>query len=461
MQGSTAVVANQGGAIRADKALTLTGSGALNNAQGLISSAQSVQVQDRNPGDKTQRVTNTGGTLIAGKSLGVDSAGLSGDGRILSQGDLSLNLAGDFTNTGELQANGNATVKTSGTLTNQSGLKAGNTLTVSAGNIDNTASGEISAGTTNVTAAGTLTNRGLIDGGNTNVDAGTLNNLGTGRIYGDHVAILAGTVNNDVENGRAATIAARDKLDLGVQTLNNREHALIFSGGDMAIGGGLTTLADGSRQATGSAVTVNNNSASIESLGSLALAANRINNTNEHFSTAVQSQGTQHIVEYQGDGAANRYKPGDPGVYIYNDESDHLHTPEGNYESWHKYEYDRSTSATVITGSDPGKITSAGAMRIDAGTLFNDKSQVIAGGTLSPNVGVLQNTEVTGQQTVTDAGTATSYWRHQKKGRDDTGSSSTGYNPPDAISDIRLTPTVYKDNTAPRQRDPGRHLGRR
>ncbi|MGC5831104.1 S-layer family protein, partial [Ralstonia pseudosolanacearum] len=213
----------------------------------------------------------------------------------------------------------------------------------------------------------------------------------------------------------------------------------------MAIGGAL----DGNRVATGAAATVNNNSASIESLGSLALAANRINNTNEHFSTGVQSQGTQHIVEYQGDGAANRYKPGDPDVYIYNDESDHLHTPEGNYESWHKYEYDRSTSATVITGSDPGKITSAGAMRIDAGTLFNDKSQIIAGGTLSANVGSLQNTEVTGQQTVTDAGTATSYWRHQKKGRDDTGSSSTAYNPPDAISDIRLTPTVYKDNTAP------------
>nr|WP_231649600.1 hemagglutinin repeat-containing protein [Ralstonia syzygii] len=87
-------------------------------------------------------------------------------------------------------------------------------------------------------------------------------------------------------------------------------------------------------------------------------------------------------------------------------------------------------------------------MRIDAGTLLNDKSQIIAGGTLSANVGSLQNTEVTGQQTVTDAGTATSYWRHQKKGRDDTGSSSTAYTPAAAISDIRLTPTVYKDNTA-------------
>ncbi|MGA3989505.1 hypothetical protein ACI2TK_25365, partial [Ralstonia nicotianae] len=86
-----------------------------------------------------------------------------------------------------------------------------------------------------------------------------------------------------------ATLAARNRLDLGAQTLNNREHALIFSGGDMAIGGAL----DSNRVATGAAATVNNNSASIESLGSLALAANRINNTNEHFSTGVQSQGTQ------------------------------------------------------------------------------------------------------------------------------------------------------------------------
>ncbi|WP_233176983.1 hemagglutinin repeat-containing protein [Ralstonia sp. ASV6] len=436
---------NQGGAIRADQTLTLTGSGSLNNTQGLISSGQNVVVQDRNTAAKTQSVTNTAGTLIAGKSLGVNSANLSGDGRVLSQGDLSLNLTGDFTNTGEVQANGNVTLQTNGRLTNQSTVKAGNTVSVSAGNVDNTATGEISANTTNINAADTLTNRGLIDGGNTNINAGTVNNLGTGRIYGDHVAIQAGTVNNDVENGTAATIAARNRLDIGAQTITNREHALIFSGGDMAIGGAL----DASRLATGSAVIVNNNSASIEALGNLALAANRVNNTNEHFSTGVQQSGPQHIIEYQGSGSANRYKPGDPDVYIYNDESDHLHTPEGNYESWSKYEYDRTTTTPVVTGSDPGKITASGAMRIDAGTVLNDKSQIMAGGTLTGNIGNLQNTEVAGQQTVTDAGTVTSYWRHQKKGRDDTGSSSAAYTPPDVISDIKLAPTVYKDNTAP------------
>lgn len=436
---------NQGGAIRADRNLTLTGSGSLNNAQGLISSGQSVVVQDRNTAAKTQSVTNTAGTLIAGKSLGVNSANLSGDGRVLSQGDLNVSLTGDFTNTGEVQANGNLTLQTNGRLANQSTVKAGNTVTVSAGNVDNTASGEISASTTNINATDTLTNRGLIDGGSTNINAGTVNNLGTGRIYGGHVAIQAGTVNNDVENGTAATIAARSRLDIGAQTVTNREHALIFSGGELAIGGTL----DANRLATGSAATVNNNSASIEALGNLALAANRVNNTNEHFSTGVQQSGPEHVIEYQGSGSANRYKPGDPGVYIYNDESDHLHTPEGNYESWSKYEYGRTTTTPFVTGSDPGKITAGGAMRIDAGTVLNDKSQIIAGGTLTGNIGNLQNTEVSGQQTVTDAGTVTSYWRHQRKGRDDTGSSSAAYMPPGVISDIKLTPTVYKDNTAP------------
>ncbi|WP_296223644.1 filamentous hemagglutinin N-terminal domain-containing protein, partial [Ralstonia sp. UBA689] len=436
---------NQGGAIRADQNLTLTGSGALNNAQGLISSGQNVVVQDRNAAAKTQSVTNTAGTLIAGKSLGVNSANLSGDGRVLSQGDLSLNLTGDFTNTGEVQANGNLTLQTNGRLTNQSTVKAGNAVTVSAGNVDNTSNGEISASTTNINAADTLTNRGLIDGGNTNINAGTVNNLGSGRIYGDHVAIQAGTVNNDVENGTAATIAARNRLDIGAQTITNREHALIFSGGDMAIGGAL----DANRLATGSAASVSNNSASIEALGNLTLAANRVNNTNEHFSTGAQKSSPEHIIEYQGSGSANRYKPGDPDVYIYNDESDHLHTPEGNFESWTKYEYDRTTTTPVVTGSDPGKITAGGAMRIDAGTVFNDKSQIIAGGTLTGNIGSLQNTEVSGQQITTDAGTVTSYWREQHKGRDSTGSSSAGYTPPDVISEIKLTPTVYRENTTP------------
>ncbi|KAB8057267.1 hypothetical protein, partial [Janthinobacterium violaceinigrum] len=147
--------------------------------------------------------------------------------------------------------------------TNAGKIQARSTLTLGAANFDNTSTGDINAGTTRVNVGGVLNNRGVIDGINTELNVGTLNNAGTGRIYGDHLSIGGGTVNNDVEGGVAATIAARTRLDIGVTTLNNREHGLIFSGGDMAIGGYL----DGNRIATGWAGSVTNASATIEALG--------------------------------------------------------------------------------------------------------------------------------------------------------------------------------------------------
>jgi filamentous hemagglutinin len=445
---------NHSGAMRADGLLSLTGAGTVDNSEGLISSAQSVQIQDRQLADKTQRVTNTGGTLIAGKSLGVKSAELSGDGSVLSRGDLDVSVNGDFVNTGNVEASGNVGFQTTGQLTNRAAMRAGAALNASASTIDNTETGELSAVETQVAAAGGITNRGLIDGQDTTVSSGVVSNKGMGRIYGDHLAISAGTLNNDAEKGAAATIAARSRLDIGAQTVNNRDHALIFSAGDMAIGGAL----DGSRVATGSAATVNNNSASIEALGNLTMAAVDVNNTNEHFAIDVQPQGApEHIVEYQGDGSANRYRPDDPGVQVYNDESDHLRTPERSYESWHKYEYDRRTTATVIAESDPAKITSGGVMRIDALNVLNDKSQIVAGGALTGTIAKLNNTEVAGKQTVTDSGTVTSHWRNHKKGRDDTGRRSAPYTPPPAIAEIKLTPTVYTEFTAPG--NAGVHIG--
>ena len=445
---------NHSGAMRADGLLSLTGAGTVDNSEGLISSAQSVQIQDRQLADKTQRVTNTGGTLIAGKSLGVKSAELSGDGSVLSRGDLDVSVNGDFVNTGNVEASGNVGFQTTGQLTNRAAMRAGAALNASASTIDNTETGELSAVETQVAAAGGITNRGLIDGQDTTVSSGVVSNKGTGRIYGDHLAISAGTLNNDAEKGAAATIAARSRLDIGAQTVNNRDHALIFSAGDMAIGGAL----DGSRVATGSAATVNNNSASIEALGNLTMAAVDVNNTNEHFAIDVQPQGApEHIVEYQGDGSANRYRPDDPGVQVYNDESDHLRTPERSYESWHKYEYDRRTTATFIAESDPAKITSGGVMRIDALNVLNDKSQIVAGGALTGTIAKLNNTEVAGKQTVTDSGTVTSHWRNHKKGRDDTGRHSAPYTPPPAIAEIKLTPTVYTEFTAPG--NTGVHIG--
>jgi filamentous hemagglutinin len=436
-------IVNRQGAVRANDALTLTGNDRVDNTQGLISSGKALTLQDVDLANKTLSITNTGGTLIAGQQLNVNSSGLTGDGKVVSQGDLTVKLKQNYTHTGELQANGSVRLETEGTLTNQSNLLAGGNLDISASNIDNTVGSEISAQNTTVTATGTITNRGLIDGGETLIKSGTLTNLGTGRIYGDHLAIQSNMLNNYAENGTAPVIAARQRLDIGAQTINNREHALLFSAGDMAIGGSL----DANNKAIGQATVLNNNSATIEAMGNLNLAAKQINNTNDHFSTYVATTNTESVVEYQGSGSPNRYTPDTPGVYIYNDESDHLQTPEGSYESWTAYRYTRTTTETKIGSTDPAKIQSGGTMQISADTLTNDKSTIIAGSTLSGSIGTLNNTEVPGERTITDVGTVTSYWRNHRSGRDDTGSSTSDYNPPDTIQAISLTTTIYQQNT--------------
>ena len=81
----------------------------------------------------------------------------------------------------------------------------------------------------------------------TQINAGTLNNLGAGRLYGDTLSITAATLNNDAETlggiTSAATIAARQQLDMGAASVNNRNGALIFSAGDLAIGGAMKLAA--------------------------------------------------------------------------------------------------------------------------------------------------------------------------------------------------------------------------
>ncbi|MGK9522523.1 hypothetical protein O6471_23805, partial [Salmonella enterica subsp. enterica] len=90
---------------------------------------------------------------------------------------------------------------------------------VSSAVIENRASGELSAAQVTLDAADSLNNRGLIDAHITRLNTQVLNNLGTGRIYGDQVSIATGQLTNDVEDARAAVIAARERLDIGTGTL--------------------------------------------------------------------------------------------------------------------------------------------------------------------------------------------------------------------------------------------------
>lgn len=383
-------VDNSQGALRADENLSLVASARVDNTGGIASAGKVLEITDPASGTATPlglAVINAGGTLIAGEQLRLSVKSTTWDGSILSGGDLSLSQQDDIHIAAGSQtiANGSLSVATQGTLTNEGRLAAGNALTVTAADVDNRVSGELSSQNTTINASGTLTNRGVIDGSVTRINAGTLTNIGTGRIYGDQLAISASTLNNVAEtvNGAtsAATIAARQRLDLGVGTLNNRDGALIFSVGDIAIGGSLG--ADG--RATGTASVVNNHAATIEALGNVNIAATTLNNTNGGVTWTIQPGATRNVVEYAVAGSADRlapdqvryvvnyFEPGVPGprfmtysaatpMFAGGQASTQLLVPSANYPmSRFAYYYDnpphRSQDVYATTCSSPDQCT--------------------------------------------------------------------------------------------------------
>ncbi|EGM2364007.1 filamentous hemagglutinin N-terminal domain-containing protein [Salmonella enterica] len=428
---------NQEGSILADRALTVMADRTLSNNDGVLSSGATLSVSGRQ-----LAFSNRDGVVKAGQSVSVDAGQLGGDGKLLSLGDMTLKSNTTFSNSGQTIANGNLTLSVNGDVSNTGSLLAGSRLDLNSVRLENTEKGEISAGQTWLNVTDTLLNRGLIDGKYTRLQANTLTNSGTGRIYGDAVGVSAATFNNLDENGVAATLAGRERVDLGVQTLNNRTHSLIYSAGDMHAGG----MLDANGAATGKAGVLNNHSATIEAAGYLALSAGQINNVNDHFTTERVVVSTEKVTEYQHRGSDIRWNAKDEGVFIDNNSSDgllNLNTPDDtghNNDRFTKYEYTRTVEETRVKESDPGKILSGAGMTIVADKLLNDKSQVVAGGLLDMQAGDVENVSVSGERHVTDAGISTYYYRIRKKGKDKQGEKTSQYTPPTVIQSITLKP---------------------
>ncbi|TLU65640.1 filamentous hemagglutinin N-terminal domain-containing protein [Enterobacter sp. MF024] len=441
---NTDTLDNQSGSILANHALNIDTRGVLNNSAGALASGETLSLS----GDGLKLI-NAGGTLKAGENLSVEAASLDASGQLLSLGDMTLHSISGVNNSGTTLANGNLSFSTDGDLTNSGQLMAGSALNVQSANLNNLASGEINAGSTTLNTAGTLVNRGLIDGIATRINANTLTNTGTGRIYGDAVGINVDTFNNLAENGTAATLAGREHVSLGVQTLNNADHALIYSAGSMSIGGAL----DDNAAVTGRAGTINNHSSTIESAGDMAIAAGQINNINDRFSTEVVRVSEEELTDYQHSGSTNRWSSTENGVWVDDNSSDglkNLNTPErsghGN-DNFNQYDYTRTIDETRIKESDPAKILAGGNLLLTGDKLFNDKSQVIAGGTLAiDQLGSVQNDDVTGQRFTTDDGTVTHYYRIRHKGDDEQGRDRTAYTPPTTIQSISLKPGQLVSN---------------
>jgi filamentous hemagglutinin len=421
-----ATVVNRDGVLDAGSDLTLNGE-RLDNRQGTLLAGgeleatltQSVNNRDGVMGAtgtatlRSGELDNAEGTLIADAGLHASLDTLHGRGDILSQGDLTLDLANDYRhlNGARLQAAGNVALDVAGNLINEGHIGSGDRLQLQAHSLDNRTSGEISADDTHLAIDATLTNRGLIDGVTTRIDASTLDNIGTGRIYGDWLGIQATTLTNRRSGGLAPVIAARERLDLGVRNLTNRDEALIFSAGNMAIAGRL----DAEGNATGQARRIDNRSATIESLGDMNISAGEINNINDYFEVrlalidSTPQEIFVHPFGWDEKISASRlqwrdhvsYLRGTVEGYVYRISQD---GPLEQIARWEEYDIERDIYESQVVNSLPGLLLAGGKMLLSGGSLINDKSRILAGGELSSNLERLENRVAEGVRRVIENG---------------------------------------------------------
>ncbi|EXB42590.1 hemagluttinin repeat family protein [Acinetobacter baumannii 1461963] len=401
---NAAIVNNQSGAIRSSQNSQLNISQQLNNQSSEISAVKQLGIQ----GDQLV-MNNLNGQLLAGENLNINAKSLTGDGKVLSLGNADIQLKDSYQHnaTAQLQANQNLSLTSAGDINNDGTINAGNQLQLSAVNISNSNNAKIESHDTQLIAQQQINNTGLINGDLTTLTADTVNNQGTGRIYGTDLAISTNTLNNLPDaNGTAPVIASRGDMNLGVNVLNNLANtqdydsqALIFSAGNLYLGGAL----DENRKATGQATVINNESATIESLGDMRLSTQTINNINKNFST--------HEVEVSRQEGLNKYFDGvwanfDGTVFRY------MHPGEDSSS----YDYDEVITETQVLTSAPAKIIAGGNMDLSGSQVINDKSQIFAGGNLTNTGGTITNTEVLGNRETNVSG-----WQHlyeKRSGKD-------------------------------------------
>ena len=369
---------NQSGGAYVSQALNATVTKLFNNQQGELLSLNTLTLQGNN-----LLLDNREGVIESRGNLTLDLKQWENIGQVKSATNANITIHNDFRLDTPITVDGKLTLTVDNHFSNQTQLVTGKALAITAASIENPQSSELSAQTTQLTTD-SLQNEGLIDGIKTIVVAHQLDNLGSGRVYGNHLAIQAQRLNNLSKQDNAPTLAARERLDLGVGTLTNYDHALILSQGDLFIGGEL----DNHHYATGQADFVDNGSATIEALGNGNINSQRLWNHDRHLRLGIHTD-KEHFKEYAQNNDSQRYRDGVEGELDWTRKSrkawfafyDGRRSPSQN--DWFGWEYTRTTDTTTIEHRDPAKILIAGNLSVKGNQFHNQYSQVLVGGALT------------------------------------------------------------------------------
>ncbi|WP_339800692.1 hemagglutinin repeat-containing protein [Saezia sanguinis] len=325
----------------------LTAEGRLINKGRINSTGDGANIQINAADD----ISNTGTLYTTGSASVQSGAALTNAGTLAAQGNLSVNaqavdnqsdalIAAGLNSDNSLNTTGNLDLNATYHLTNDGILIAGGNASIIADILGNSKDGEIVGQKSLAIEATTFTNRGLVDGAAVHIEANALDNVGTGRIYGNTLAIDARILHNHAETvgsqTSAAVIAARAGLHIGADTLTNEGNALIYSAGDITIGGSL----DASHEATGSATLITNDGAIIEaagtaqnSSGNIIITAVDVKNLNSELATQ------QIVVDTQ-----NKFTHDIPLGSLSWDNADVIYIGEGSNGSYSYYSIGKGAS---------------------------------------------------------------------------------------------------------------------
>ncbi|WP_158074694.1 two-partner secretion domain-containing protein [Basilea psittacipulmonis] len=411
------------GTISSVGALTINQKQEVDN-QGHIDAGGRLTIQG---GSNLKVVNHSQGRIASDTDVQIQADSLIHQGQLVAGQDVSVVLKSDYRSQADIYAQRDLTLATEGQLDLGHHLAAGQDLWVMSRVLNHQASGVMESGQNTQILSLDVDQKGVINSqGLTYLKAiRQLNN--TGRIYGDHVAIDAYSLTNKEQENteQAGVVAARSRLDIGASHVVNQEHALLFSLGDLAIGGHL----DSQKQATDHAQTLLNASAKIEAKGDAWIDVEQLNNENRHFATETYlAHQSERVEDYAVAGSPQYYQDGKDGYFDNSrgkkDQSiAGFHLKNGQTiqsKNWHVKNYYTQTYQEKVVQSDPAQILVGGYLHAQGQNWDNHDSEILVGDVLDSVVLSLNNQATLGQGHIDKIGrqwTSTSKrkWYKRKK----------------------------------------------
>ncbi|SUA22930.1 filamentous hemagglutinin family N-terminal domain protein [Neisseria meningitidis] len=400
-------VDNQNGKLLSANQAQLAVSDGLYNQHGEIATNRQLSIHDKN--QNTLALNNADGTIQSAGNVSLQAKSLANNGTLTAGNKLDIALTDDFVVERDLTAGKQLNLSIKGRLKNTHTLQAGHTLKLNAGNIDNQVTGKIIGGEqTDLTSEQHVDNRGLINSdGLTHIGAGqTLTNTGTGKIYGNHIALDAQILLNREEttegSTKAGAIAARKRLDIGAKEIHNQEGALLSSEGIFAVGNRL----DEQHHAAGMADTFVNGSAGLEVQGDALMSVRNMQNINNHFKTETYlAKAEKQVRDYTVLGQNTYYQAGKDGLFDNSQgQKDQttatFHLKNGSRieaNQWHVRDYHIETYKERIIENRPAHITVGGNLTASGQNWLNKDSRIVVGGRIITDD--LNQKEITNQST--------------------------------------------------------------